>query len=189
MCPGTDIYMSPEAVQDKPVYVDKIDCFSFGVITLQILTQEFPKPGDRRKEIEIHQPGIPSGTVVEVRIPETKSRQNHISRINPNHTLLQVSFLCLKDRDVERRSAQQLCDRIAVLKESAEYSESVKAAQERNTAEQSREGEREKEVRLLRQQIHRYQEAIQNQVNLLERKDQTIIEKDRSLRERLCDSS
>ena len=98
MCPGTDVYMPPEAVQDKPVYSEKIDCFSFGVITLQILTQEFPKPGDRRKEIEIHQPGIPSGTVAEVRIPETERRQNHISGIDPKHTLLQVALLCLKDR-------------------------------------------------------------------------------------------
>ena len=42
-CPGTDVYMPPEAVQDKPVYTEKIDCFSFGVITVQILAQQFPK--------------------------------------------------------------------------------------------------------------------------------------------------
>ena len=36
MFPGTDVYMPPEAVQDKPVYSEEIDCFSFGVITLQI---------------------------------------------------------------------------------------------------------------------------------------------------------
>ena len=47
MCPGTDVYMPPEAVKDKPVYIEKIDCFSFGVITVQIITQQFPKPGDR----------------------------------------------------------------------------------------------------------------------------------------------
>ena len=29
MCPGTGVYMPPEAIQDKPVYTDKIDCFSF----------------------------------------------------------------------------------------------------------------------------------------------------------------
>ena len=46
MCPGTDVYMPPEAVQDKPVYTEKIDCFSFGVIIVQILTREFPKPGN-----------------------------------------------------------------------------------------------------------------------------------------------
>ena len=46
MCPGTDVYMPPEAVQDQPIYTEKIDCFSLGVIIIQILTQEFPKPGD-----------------------------------------------------------------------------------------------------------------------------------------------
>ena len=30
MCPGTDVYMPPEAIDDKPVYTEKIDCFSFG---------------------------------------------------------------------------------------------------------------------------------------------------------------
>ena len=52
MCPGTDVYMPPEAVRDKPVYTEKIDCFSFGVIVVQILTQQFPMPGDRRKTIK-----------------------------------------------------------------------------------------------------------------------------------------
>ena len=94
--------MPPEAIQDKPVYTEKIDCFSFGVIAiaLQILTQLFPNPGDRRKRIEISHPGLPSGIMAEVLLPETERRQNHISIIDPNHTLLQVSLHCLKDRDV-----------------------------------------------------------------------------------------
>ena len=83
MCPGTDVYMPPESVQDKPVYTEKIDCFSFGVITLQMLTRQFPKPGNRRKEVEINQPGIPAGTVAEIRVSETERRQNHISIIDP----------------------------------------------------------------------------------------------------------
>ena len=182
MCPGTDVYMPPEAVQDKPVYSEKIDCFSFGVITLQILTREFPKPGDRRKEIEIRQPGIPSRTVAEVRIPETERRQNHISKIDPNHTLLRVSLLCLKDRDVDRPSAQQLCERVAALKESAEYSESVRVAQETSTSEQSR--EREREVRLLRQQIQSLQESVQEHVNRMEEKDQTIMHNNQTLQKK-----
>ena len=47
MCPGTDVYMPPEAVQDKLMYTEKIACFSFGVIIVQTLTREFPNPGDR----------------------------------------------------------------------------------------------------------------------------------------------
>ena len=174
MCPGTDVFMPPEAVQDKPVYTEKIDCFSFGVITLQILTRQFPKPGDRRKEVEINQPGIPPGTVAEIKVPEIERRQNQISIIDPNHTLLQVSLDCLKDRDVERPSAQQLCERVAALKESPEYSESVRAAEERNTAEQGRGDEREREFQAL-------QQIILLQVSNLEDKDQALREKDETI--------
>ena len=182
MCPGTDVFMPPEAVRDKSVYTEKIDCFSFGVITLQILTRQFPKPGDRRKEVEINHPGIPAGTVAEIKVPEIERRQNHISIIDPNHTLLQVSLDCLKDRDVERPSAQQLCERVAALKESPEYSESMRVAEDRNTAEQGRGDERHREIRSLRQQhtqqVQGLQQIIQSQVSRLEEKDQALREKD-----------
>ena len=181
MCPGADVYMAPEAVQDNPVYTDKIDCFSFGVITLQILTRQFPKPGDRRKRIEINHPGLPRGTY-EMVISEIERRQNHLSIIDPNHTLLQVSLDCLKDKDVERPSAQQLCERVAALKESQEYSESVRAAEERNTAERDRGDERDREIRSLEQihtqQVQGLQQIIQSQVSRLEEKDEALREKD-----------
>ena len=185
MCPGTDVFMPPEAVRDEPVYTEKIDCFSFGVITLQILTRQFPKPGNRWKEIKINQPGIPAGTVAKIPVPETERRQNHISIIDPNHTLLQVSLDCLKDRDVERPSAQQLCERVAALKESPKYSESVRDAEERNTAEQGRGDERDREIRSLRQQhtqqVQDLQQIIQSQVSRLEEKDQVLREKDETI--------
>ena len=52
--PGADVYMPPEAIwNDSPTYTEKIDCFSFGVLVVQILTRLPPKPGDRLKEMEI----------------------------------------------------------------------------------------------------------------------------------------
>jgi serine/threonine-protein kinase TNNI3K len=42
MCPGTDVYMPPEAVRAQPVYTEKVDCFSFGGIIVQILSRQFP---------------------------------------------------------------------------------------------------------------------------------------------------
>ena len=185
MCPGTDVYMPPEAVQDEPVYTEKIDCFSFGVITLQILTRQFPKPGNRSKEIEINQPGIPPGTVAKIPVPEMERRRNHISIIDPNHTLLHVSLDCLKDTDVERPSAQPLCERLSALKESPEYSESARDAEERNTVEQGRGDERDREIRSLRQrhtqQVQGLQQIIQSQVIRLEEKDQALREKDETI--------
>ena len=181
MCPGTDVYMPPEAVQDKPVYTEKIDCFSFGVITLQILTRQFPNPGDRRRKIEIIHPGLPSGTMAEVLVPETERRQNHISIIDPNHTLLQVTLDCLKGRDVKRPSAQQLCERVAVLKESPEYNESVMAVEERNTTRQALR-EKDEAIAAGQQQIREQQDEISR----LERENNEImVEKERQLRDEI----
>ena len=172
MCPGTDVYMPPEAVQDKPEYTDKIDCFSFGVVILQILTQEFPKPGDRRKQIEIDHPGLPKGTLVEARISEIERRQNDIDKIEPNHTLLPISLDCLKDRDVERPSAQQLCRRVAALKDGPQYTESMRAIEARSSVEQDRSDNKDREQRSLRQQhcqqVQGLQQIIESQTNRLE---------------------
>ena len=131
MCPGTDVYMPPEAVQNEPVYTEKIDCFSFGVIIVQTLTRQFPKPGNRRQKVEVNHPGLPRG-VLEMCLAEVDRRQNHISQVDPNHPLLPIALDCLKDEDIERPSAQQLCERVASLKERPEYSESVTAAQQEN---------------------------------------------------------
>ena len=38
-CPGTDVNMPPDAVEDRPVYSEKIDCYSFGVVTVLILAK------------------------------------------------------------------------------------------------------------------------------------------------------
>ena len=125
MCPGTDVYMPPEAVKDKPVYTEKIDCFSFGVIALQIMTRFSPKPGDRRKKLEIEYVGL-----VEKRISECERRQNHISKVDPNHPLLPIALNCLKDNYVERPSAQEICKKVAGLKKIPVYSKSTQRAQE-----------------------------------------------------------
>ena len=121
MCPGTDVFMPPEAIQDKPVYTEKIDCFSFGVITIQIVTRLFPQPGDRRKKIEIENVGI-----LEQRISECERRQNHISKIDPEHSLLVIALDCLKDEDFERPDAHELCKTLATLKKMPKYSLSVR---------------------------------------------------------------
>ena len=41
--PGTHPYMPPEALKDNPSYNESLDIFSFGVLTLYLVIQEFPK--------------------------------------------------------------------------------------------------------------------------------------------------
>ena len=118
LCPGTDVYMPPEAVKNKPVYTEKIDCISFGVIAVHIMTRLFPQPGDRQKDTGI----------LARKITEHERRQNHISKIDSSHPLLAIALNCLKDKDVERPSALQICKFLATLKKNSDYSESVRLA-------------------------------------------------------------
>jgi serine/threonine protein kinase len=129
MCPGTDVYMPPEAVKEKPTYSEKIDCFSFGVLIVQILTKLFPDPGDRQEEMKPGHPGLPKGRKVMMTIPELERRENHISLIDPSHPLLAIARDCLQDSESERPSAQQICERVAALKDSGEYTKSNEEAQ------------------------------------------------------------
>ena len=74
LCPGSDVYMPPEAVKDKP---EKIDCFLFGVIAVQIITQLFPQPESRQND----------AGVLARKISERERQQNHISKIDSSHPL------------------------------------------------------------------------------------------------------
>ena len=171
ICPGTEVYMPPEAVQDKPVYMEKIDCFSFGVVIVQILTRQFPNPGDRLQRVELNHPGLPMGSVL-VEVSEIDRRQNHISQITPNHPLQPIALDCLKD---ERPSAHQLCERIAALKGMPNYNERIRVVQENviiqaqascieeNDSEHT--SSKDKEVQQLRQLQQENDEALKKKAH------------------------
>ena len=201
MCPGTDVYMPPEAVQDKPVYTEKIDCFSFGVIIVQTLTRQFPKPGDRLQEVKFNHPGLPRGRVC-VRVLEIDRRQNHIIQVDPNHSLLPIALDCLKDEGSERPSAHQLCERVADLKGMPKYRDSARAVQDKdeeiqrlrqqiqekdqNNRQRSEEGERQ--IGLLNQQLQQLQlekdHAVRERSRQTEEKEQQLRDKDRQLQDK-----
>ena len=73
LCPGTMVYMAPEALRERPTYTEKLDCFSCGVLAIQIMTQEFPNPGDRVTIVEDSR--FPTGTI-EVPVLETERRRS-----------------------------------------------------------------------------------------------------------------
>ena len=175
MCPGTDAYMPPEAVKDPPIYTAKIDCFAIGTLIIQILTRCFPEPGDRLKIVHTTDPQFPGGTV-EVRASEIERRQNHISQVDPNHPLLPIALHSLKDIDVERLSARELCHRVAALKETPQFTESVRRAQER--PEPGNTTKREEEIGELQQEKD---DIIRAKNDIIQDKDQLIEERERHL--------
>ena len=160
LCPGTLMYMSPEALGDPPMYTDKLDSFSLGVLIVQIMTRQFPDPRNRFEIMEINDPRIPSGRV-QVEVPEIKRRQFHIDLIDPAHPLLPVALDCLKDRDKERPSCHELCGHISTLKASSKYIESVqqsqvntKPTQSANRESRERETQQSQQIQDLQQQLH-----------------------------------
>ena len=163
MCPGTDAYMPPEAIDNQAVYTEKGDVFSFGVNIIQILTRKFPKPGDRFKMLQIDHPQVPSGRV-EVRVSEIERRNNHISEINTAHPLLPIALDCLKNREGERPSTGELCQRLAALKDTPEYTEIERAVEDRRTTQQTTSAERDRQISELRQQLLSQQQEFDEQI-------------------------
>ncbi len=121
-CPGTTDYMPPEAMIKPPKYSFKLDCFSHGVLTIQIITRKSPNPGDANKYVD--DPKYPSGRVL-VQFPEIERRKEDIDLIEPDDPLLSIALHCLKDRDTERPSADDICERLATLKKDGRYARSA----------------------------------------------------------------
>ena len=159
MCPGTLAYMSPEALDDPPVYTKKLDSFSFGVLDIQIITRQFPDPSPRTKKVR--DPRDPKRRLHEV-VPETERRKSQIDLIDPTHPLLPMATDCLSYNEEDRPSAQDLCHRLAELKEAPQYGDSVQQAQEGSRAVHR--GRQIKELQQENEQIRVLQQQLQVQV-------------------------
>ena len=174
LCPGTVAYMSPEALRDRPVYTDKLDSFSFGVLCVQIMTRQFPDPGDRFQDMEINDPRIPSGTV-QVKVPEIERRRSHIDLIDPAYPLLPVALNCLKDSDRERPSCHELCGCMSTLKASPKYIESVPKSQVNTKPTQTVNGEITKREIQQSHQIQDLQKQLEEKEKENRQKQQQIL--------------
>ena len=169
LCPGTTVYMSPEALREQPVYTDKLDSFSLGVLCVQIMTRQFPDPSNRVTIVEDLR--FPTGTI-EVPVPETQRRRSHINLIDSAHPLLPVALDCLKDRDRERPSCHEFCGRMSTLKASPKYTESVQQSQVNTKPTQSvnreiRETQQSQQIQDLQQQLHTKDDQLHTQSDQL----------------------
>ena len=129
LCPGTQVYMAPEALDDPPVYTTKLDTFTFGVLAIQIITQLFPNPSPRTKAVRNLRH---SRRRLQEAVPETERRKSHIDLIVPTHPLLKIAKECLNFKEKDRPSAQDLCHRLSELKEAHHYRQSVQQVQVRS---------------------------------------------------------
>lgn len=117
LCPGNPIYMPPEAVRELevPKSSEKTDCFSFGVLCIQIITKLYPAPTQHYKEMR----GL-FKKYFELQ-SELKRRQNHLSLVPKDHPLLKTIQDCLKDDDAQRPSSEEVCHSIHIVKQGPKY--------------------------------------------------------------------
>lgn len=122
MCPGTLAYMPPEALEEPPMHTKKLDCFSQGVIIIKVVTRKWPDPGPRVKSVQNCR--SPTG-MIQIPVLEPERRKSHIDTIDRSHTLLPLAMDCLRYKESDRPSSEEVCQRLFGLKKSAEYRESV----------------------------------------------------------------
>ena len=150
-CPGTPVFMPPEALRAKPRYSDKLDTFSLGVLVIQIITRTFPAPTDAERVMD--DPSAPSGEKI-ILVPELERRKEDIDKVPCGHSLLPTAHHCLKDRDKERPTAAQLCRSLEQLKGGEVYRSSVAENQQtRASLEQQLREEKEAEIAQLQEQM------------------------------------
>ena len=162
-CPGTQGFMAPEALVEPPTYTMKLDCFSEGVIMIQVCTRLWPEPGPLSKTVPF--PESPTG-VIQMPVLEPVRRKNHIDIINRDHPLLPIALDCLHYRERERPTSAELCQRLADLKENTKYRENVEQIErEQNdvatlerTVQQLLKNQRQKQIRKLKQQLEEQEE-------------------------------
>ena len=184
-CPGTPAYMSPEALEEPPVYSEKLDCFSFGVLTIQVITREFPKPKDRFQTRELFDPQFPSQRIrARVLVPEQERRQSHIKLIPAAHPLRPIALDCIKDRDAERPTAAQLCETLEQFKSTPLYASSVQQVRDRELQLTTRLQDKDRQIQDKFQQIQDKDRQIQDKDQQIQDKVQQIQDKDRQIRDR-----
>ena len=172
MCPGTTAYMPPEALITPPRYSNKLDCFSHGVLTIQIVTRQFPNPGDA--QVTIPDARYPTGKV-HVPVPERERRKKDIDLADPNHPLLPFALHCLKDDDTERPSADEICGRLATLKGEQIYTHSVEQSREQSVSVQTLQQQiREMEGELMRARAN--QQQVKNELERARANCKTALE-------------
>ena len=128
-CPGTEVYMSPEAMKKPPVYTEKLDCFSFGVLLIQVLTCLFPNPGPRTREIACLD--SPTGKI-DMPVLETERRNNHIRLVDSAHPMLSIAIGCLNYNHNERPTSSDLCKFLSAILTTSEYTNSKEISRARD---------------------------------------------------------
>lgn len=103
--PGTAAYMPPEALAANPSYNTKIDSFSFGVLTVHLVSQQWPIPSEATR--------VDGGKLVPV--SEAARRQQYLDLMGQSHCLLPLALQCLQNDPKIRPEISKLVSTLETL--------------------------------------------------------------------------
>lgn len=97
--PGTAAYMPPEALAQNPTYNTKMDCFSFGVLILHLVSQMWPIPTEPVKV---------SGGGKLTPVSEVERRRQQVDLMGTDHCLYKLTTECLQNDAGQRPETSQI---------------------------------------------------------------------------------
>ena len=111
VCPGTELYMSPEALQNPPAYDQSLDIFSFGVLATSVVTGVEPSrllhtSARHIRQIVQRADGTSEETVTP--ISEVERRSVDLGRMPDGHPLKRAIVRCLAVLAGDRPKADEL---------------------------------------------------------------------------------
>lgn len=95
-------YMPAEVFLDNPIYTEKLDCYSYGILAIQVMTLRNPI-------FSLQKESLDSGPVL---VPSQKDYIDNIDRSDP---LLDIAIKCLTHEMNDRPSAPEICRRLEVI--------------------------------------------------------------------------
>ena len=104
--PGTAAYMPPEASSSS--YDTKLDVFSFGVLTLHVITNEWPLPDAEFVE-------SPEKKGVYHRVSEADRRIKYIDEMGSEHPHIRLTRRCLENNPESRPASQTVLSSLEVI--------------------------------------------------------------------------
>ena len=107
--PGASIYMPPEALEDKSKYDVSIDMFSFGVLAMFVLAQQFPHELKAPNYVDEAKGSLVARSELERRV---EYMENVYSKFPKSHPLIQMIEQCLKNSSKARPTIDQALELI-----------------------------------------------------------------------------
>ena len=156
VCPGTISYMPPEALTANPQYDAKLDCFSYGVLTIHIFCGEWPIAS------EYLQPD-PQNPGHLYPLTELQRREKYLKRLGDDHPLMELIKKCLRNLPSTRPDALEVLEdtKQTVLKYPTSYENRIEMLNQIRSDKAEKEQLRA-EVEELHRTLHEKEHTLTN---------------------------